>query len=57
MSHEDLLHLFIDEAHLALNDGEMFGPGGEGYMRINVGTPRTILSEALERLRRAVDSQ
>ena len=32
----------------------MFGPGGEGYMRINVATPRSVLLEALERLRAAV---
>ena len=30
LSHDALLDLFIDKAHLALNDGEMFGPGGEG---------------------------
>jgi cystathionine beta-lyase len=30
LSHEQLLDLFVDKAHLALNDGEMFGPGGEG---------------------------
>ena len=57
LDHDALIDLFVRRAHLALNDGEMFGPGGEGHMRINVGTPRAILSEALERLRRAVDSQ
>ena len=57
LDHDALIALFVRRAHLALNDGEMFGPGGEGYMRINVGTPRAILSEALERLRRAVDGQ
>ena len=57
LDHDALIDLFVRRAHLALNDGEMFGPGGEGYMRINVGTPRAILCEALERLRRAVDDQ
>ena len=54
LSHEELLHLFIDEAHLALNDGEMFGPGGEGYMRLNVGCPRQLVEQALRQLRDAV---
>ena len=54
LSHARLLQLFIDEAHLALNDGEMFGPGGEGYMRLNVGTQRSVLVQAMESLAQAV---
>ncbi len=54
LSHDDLLELFIDKAHLALNDGEMFGPGGEGFMRLNVGSPRDYIRQALEKLERAV---
>ena len=50
LNHKALLDLFINKAHLALNDGEMFGPGGEGFMRLNVGTQRSVLQEALERL-------
>lgn len=50
LSHEELVDRFVNHAHLALNDGEMFGPGGEGFMRLNVGTPRSILHEAMERL-------
>ena len=55
LSHDKLLDLFIDKAHLALNDGEMFGPGGEGFMRLNVGTPRSVLRQALEQLTKAVN--
>jgi cystathionine beta-lyase len=54
MNHEQLNDFFINKAHLALNDGEMFGPGGEGFMRLNVGTPRSILMEALNRLKDAL---
>ena len=54
LNHEQLLDLFIDKAHLALNDGEMFGPGGEGFMRLNIGTPRTVLRQALDQLTEAV---
>jgi cystathionine beta-lyase len=50
LDHKALLDLFINKAHLALNDGEMFGPGGEGFMRLNVGTQRSVLQEALGRL-------
>ena len=53
---EDLLDLFIDKAHLALNDGEMFGQGGEGFMRMNIATPRSVLKQALEQLASAVNN-
>ena len=50
LNHAQLNDLFINRARLALNDGEMFGPGGEGFMRLNVATPRVVLQEALERI-------
>ena len=54
LGHEALNRLFIEEAGLALNDGEMFSPGGEGFMRLNIGTSRETLRQAMERLRDAV---
>ena len=54
LNHEQLIDLFVNKAHLALNDGEMFGKGGAGFMRVNVGTPRPILTKALEQLTKAV---
>ena len=54
LNHEQLIDLFVNKAHLALNDGEMFGKGGAGFMRVNVGTPRAILTKALEQLTKAV---
>lgn len=54
LGHEDLVRLFVEKAHLALNDGEMFGQGGEGFMRLNVAAPRKVLEGALERLAEAV---
>jgi cystathionine beta-lyase len=54
LDHDQLIDLFINKAGLALNDGEMFNPGGQGFMRLNVGTPRTILKSALDRLHKAI---
>lgn len=54
LNHQELVDLFVNQAHLALNDGEMFGSGGAGFMRLNVGTQRCVLQEALERLRKCV---
>jgi cystathionine beta-lyase len=42
---------FLKEARLALNDGATFGPGGEGFVRLNFGCPRSTLLEILERMR------
>lgn len=54
LDHDALIDLFVNKARLALNDGEAFGPGGEGHMRMNVGAPRSKVTEALARLEEAV---
>lgn len=54
LTHEELVHLFVDDARLALNDGAMFGREGEGFMRMNVAAPRRVIVQALERLRDAI---
>ena len=54
LTQPELVNLFVDKAHLALNDGTMFGRGGEGFMRLNVGCPRSVLRRALEQLEEAV---
>lgn len=55
LNHHALVDLFVDKAHLALNDGEMFGREGAGFMRLNVGTQRQVLRQALAQLRQAVE--
>ncbi|WP_165020771.1 MalY/PatB family protein [Dysgonomonas sp. ZJ279] len=57
LSQADLVSLFVNDAKLALNDGMMFGAGGEGYMRMNVGTPRSIIEKALNNLKKAVEAK
>ncbi len=57
LDHGQLTDLFINKARLALNDGEMFGKKeGHGFMRMNVGCPRSLVQKALGQLRDAVDS-
>jgi len=57
LSHDALLDLFINKARLALNDGEMFGHEGHGFMRLNVGTQRAVLEKAMEQLKEAVKNR
>ncbi len=45
---------FLNHAGVALNKGEDFGPGGEGFVRLNFGCPRALLAEGLERMRAAL---
>ena len=54
LEHDQLIDLFVNRAHLALNDGAMFGSQGNGFMRLNVGMPRSLLLAALENLRKAL---
>ncbi|MCB1766113.1 MAG: putative C-S lyase, partial [Candidatus Competibacteraceae bacterium] len=42
---------FLEQAGVALNDGATFGPGGEGFVRVNFACPRARLAEGLERMR------
>ena len=51
LSVKALNELFVDKAHLALNDGAMFGKEGAGFMRLNVASPRSIIAEAMRRLK------
>ncbi len=46
--------LMMQDAKLFLDNGEMFGPEGEGFERFNIACPRSILAEALARLKTAV---
>jgi cystathionine beta-lyase len=54
LSVKELNELFVDKARLALNDGAMFGREGEGFMRLNVACPRSVIAEAMQRLKSAV---
>jgi cystathionine beta-lyase len=50
----DPFTFFLERAKVACNDGALFGRGGQGFVRLNFGSPRSILTEGLERMRRAL---
>ena len=52
---EKLNKLLIEKAGLALNKGTTFGADGEGFLRINIGCPRSILQKALEKIKLTID--
>jgi len=48
--------LLMDGAKVFLDEGELFGPEGEGFERFNLACPRSLLAEALERIKTAVSN-
>ncbi|WP_203583397.1 MalY/PatB family protein [Paludibacter sp. 221] len=54
MGGDDLQKFFVQNVKIGMNDGRMFGPGGEGYMRMNVACPRSTVEEAMNRIKNAL---
>ena len=53
LSDDDLHDLFLKKAGVWLDDGTMFGRGGEGFMRLNFACQRDTLRKAIRRIRSA----
>lgn len=53
MKNEELSKFTTEQAKVALNDGGRFGIGGDGWLRLNIGCPRSVLKEGLEKLAEA----
>jgi len=49
-----LKKLMREQAKVGMNDGYLFGSGGNGFQRMNIACPRPILEEALQRIESAV---
>ena len=54
LSQEALLDTFRSKAKVIPSNGASYGPGGEGFLRLNIGCPAPVLDEALERIRKAL---
>ena len=52
----DPYEFFIHQGHVALNRGTTFGKGGEGFVRLNFGCPRSTLVDGLNRIRSALQN-
>ncbi len=52
MTSESIEQQLLSDSALWLNAGTMYGAAGEGYMRWNIATQRSVLAEALERFRK-----
>ena len=54
LTEEQREELLTKKARIWLDSGAIFGAAGEGFERINIACPRSILKDALERIERAV---
>lgn len=54
LSGHELKRLMRQKAKVALNEGSLFGTGGEGFARINIACPRRTLEEGLHRITKAL---
>jgi cystathionine beta-lyase len=51
-----LRDFMVKKAKVGLDDGYWFGPGGEGFERMNIACPRSILREGLNRIEKAINN-
>lgn len=56
LNNSGLKNFFIQQAGLGLNDGLSFGSNGEGFMRLNIGTQRAVLAQAIRQLTSALST-
>lgn len=52
LDHKDLRKKFMADAKIFLDDGSIFGREGDGFQRINIACPRSILEEAMQRIKK-----
>lgn len=57
MDDKQLKHFFVHQAGVGMNPGTVFGEDGSGFMRMNIGAPRHIIINALQRIAHAFESQ
>ena len=50
---KQLNSFFYDKAKVAINEGSMFGVGGDGFIRLNIGCPKSIVQKALDQIKEA----
>jgi len=56
MSGKELQNFFVRSAGIGMNEGSTFGPGGEGFMRMNLGTTHRNVEKAMEQIEKAVSA-
>jgi cystathionine beta-lyase len=56
LTQDRLDRLVMEEAHIYVDEGYLFGPEGSGFIRLNLACPRSIVEKALQRLKASIDN-
>ena len=54
MNDAALKRFFVEDAGVGMNPGISFGEQGSGFMRLNIGCPKTVLADVLQRIEAAL---
>ena len=54
LNDQQLRDFFVQQARVGMNPGVVFGANGSGFMRMNIGAPRQMIVEALQRMAQAL---
>ena len=55
MTTEEIEHFIIHKAHIGVDMGTWFGPGGDGFLRFNLACPRCLVEKAMQMLTAAMN--
>ena len=55
MRNDEIKRFIIEKAKIAVDQGDWFGEGGEGFARFNIACPRSTLERAMNQLKKALD--
>jgi len=56
LSDQELRQFFVSQAGLGMSPGTLFGEGGSGFMRMNIGAPRALILQAMQKIAEAMRS-
>lgn len=56
MSNKEINSFVLEKAKITVDPGEWFGAGGEGFARMNLACPKSIVAKAMERLNKVFNS-
>ena len=57
LGNEELEELMTKEAKLYLDEGYIFGAEGSGFERFNLACPKSVIEQALERLKKVIEKK
>lgn len=57
ISPKELKHFLVHQAGVGMSDGILFGPEGEGFQRMNLACPRSLIIQGMTQLKKALKSE